>query len=95
MPIASFADRKTEDFFFKGKIAKRVGWRDVSKVAKRKLDMLNFAKELRDLKVPPSNRLEALRGDLKGYYSIRINDRWRVVFRWEKSPEDVQIMDYH
>lgn len=62
----------------------------------RKLDVLNAAHELRDLRSPPGNRLEALRGDLEGLHSIRINDQWRVVFRWHGSDaEEVRIVDYH
>jgi len=58
--------------------------------------MLDYAHELRDLKSPPGNRLEALKGDLAGFHSIRINDQWRVVFRWtENGPVDVDIRDYH
>jgi proteic killer suppression protein len=64
--------------------------------ALRKLDMLNAATRLTDLRMPPSNRLEALSGDRKGQYSIRINDQWRICFGWtEEGPEDVEIVDYH
>lgn len=62
----------------------------------RKLDMLNAAHVLDDLKAPPGNRLEALKGDLAGFHSIRINSQWRIIFRWTPSgPEDVEIIDYH
>ena len=64
-------------------------------VAARKLDMLDYAEALGDLASPPGNRLEALKGDLAGFHSIRVNDRWRVVFRWTTGPEDVDIRDYH
>ncbi len=58
--------------------------------------MLNAARELRDLRMPPGNRLEALKGDLKGMHSIRVNDQWRIVFRWERGDaHDVTIDDYH
>ena len=58
--------------------------------------MLDYAEQLTDMMSPPGNRLEALKGDLAGYYSIRINDQWRVIFRWEgASPTDVDIRDYH
>lgn len=57
--------------------------------------MLHYAKELTDLRCPPGNRLEALTKDLQGYYSIRINDQWRIVFRWDSEPLDVQVLDYH
>jgi proteic killer suppression protein len=62
----------------------------------RKLDMLNAAIELIDLRVPPGNRLEALHGDRKGFHSIRVNDQWRIVFRWTSvGPERVSLTDYH
>jgi proteic killer suppression protein len=63
--------------------------------ARRKLLYLHDADGLHDLRVPPGNRLEALKGDRKGWHSIRINDRWRVVFRWTGGAHDVQIIDYH
>jgi proteic killer suppression protein len=65
-------------------------------VARRKLVLLDAAKRLGDLKVPPGNRLEELKGDLKGYHSIRINDQWRIVFQWTaEGPKNVRIDDYH
>ena len=65
-------------------------------VARRKLDMLDYAGILRDLASPPGNRLEPLKGDLTGLHSIRINDQWRIVFRWTASgPANVDIRDYH
>ena len=68
----------------------------VAKVARRKLVQLNNAGALRDMMLPPGNRLEALKGDLAGRHSIRINDQWRIVFRWtDAGPDDVEIMDYH
>ena len=67
-----------------------------AKVARRKIVQVNNASALGDLLIPPGNRLEALRGNLTGKHSIRINDQWRIVFRWTKTgPEDVEIMDYH
>jgi len=68
---------------------------DVIVRAWRKLDMLNSAARLVDLQVPPSNNLEALKGDLKGYHSIRINQQWRVIFRWDNGAYEVEIVDYH
>lgn len=66
------------------------------RVARRNLQYLHEAADLRDLKSPPGNRLEGLKGDLKGFHSIRINDQWRVVFRWSGGNAfDVQIVDYH
>lgn len=68
----------------------------LSKVARRKLIQLNNAAALRDLAVPPGNQLEALKGNLAGKHSIRINDQWRIVFVWtEAGPENVEIVDYH
>jgi proteic killer suppression protein len=64
-------------------------------VARRKLQYLNAATRLDDLRSPPGNRLEALKGTLKGCYSIRINDQWRIVFRWLDGAGVVQIIDYH
>jgi proteic killer suppression protein len=90
---------------FKGKFAQAIlGERrtpkgfpsDLSGVARRKLVQLDAAAGLSDLLVPPGNRLEALKGDLRGYHSIRINDQWRIIFRWtEPGPEEVEIVDYH
>lgn len=68
----------------------------IAKIARRKLVMVNNADVLNDLKLPPGNRLSALKGDLKGKHSIRINDQWRIVFRWTANgPEEVEIVDYH
>lgn len=69
---------------------------DTHKAALRKLDMLNAATTLNDLRSPPGNRLEALTGDLVGLHSIRVNDQWRMVFRWQGSDaQEVQVIDYH
>jgi len=96
MPIRGFADEATETFFRIGRIRKGLAWFSVRAVAARKLDMLHYAADLNDLRVPPGNRLELLRGDLAGLHSIRINDQWRVVFRWRPGgPEEVRITDYH
>jgi len=96
MAIQFFSDKEAEEFFITGKIKKGIGWASVSHIAKRKFDMLHYAAKLDDLKAPPGNRLEALKGDLESYYSIRINDRWRIIFRWKESgPSDVSITDYH
>ena len=96
MAIRSFQDRATEEFFFTGRPAGKAGWRGVASVARRKLDALHYATDLRDMRSPPGNRLEALRGGLKGFHSIRINDQWRVVFRWAAAgAEAVRISDYH
>ncbi|MBI2605082.1 MAG: type II toxin-antitoxin system RelE/ParE family toxin [Deltaproteobacteria bacterium] len=96
MPIRSFGDTATENFFHAGRTKKGAGWASLKAIVKRKLDMVNYAAKLEDLKSPPGNRLEALVGDLKGFHSIRINDQWRVVFRWSDSgPLDVRVCDYH
>ena len=69
---------------------------DLLKVARRKLVQLNGAEALDDLAIPPGNKLEALKGDLRGKHSIRVNGQWRIVFRWtDAGPEDVEIIDYH
>jgi len=68
----------------------------IARPAKRKLEAVNTASRMEDLFVPPSNRLEKLKGDLKDFYSIRINDQWRVIFKWlDGEPCEVQIVDYH
>ena len=95
MPIRSFKDDEVEDFFIKGQKPRKKGWDSALGVVKRKLDMLDYAKELNDLRSPPANRLEALKGDLTGFYSIRINDQWRIVFGWDNGPFAVRIIDYH
>jgi proteic killer suppression protein len=95
--IQSFGDKRTEDLF-QG-ISNRETRKfpaDLIKVAVRKLDMLNAAYQLEDLRSPPGNRLEALKGDLKGFYSIRINDQWRIIFQWQNGNVlAVKIVDYH
>jgi proteic killer suppression protein len=94
--IQSFADPAVERFFREGRLSKRVRWAAVKRIATRKLDLLDYAEALSDLASPPGNRLEALKGDLKGFHSIRINDQWRVVFRWtDAGPVEVDIRDYH
>lgn len=95
--ILNFADKVTEDVYhgIDSKAARRVP-NSVWKVAIRKLDLINAAHELRDLRVPPSNRLERLKGRWSGYHSIRINDQFRIVFGWiEGNAKDVLITDYH
>jgi proteic killer suppression protein len=92
--IRSFADAETEALFRDGVVPAR--WRTFEKVAYRKLDMLDAAVRVEDLRVPPGNRLEKLRGDLSGSWSIRINDQWRIIFRFDgEGPQDVAIVDYH
>jgi proteic killer suppression protein len=92
--IRSFADKATEQLFRDGACAAR--WRSMEDVALRKLDMVDAATRLNDLRSPPGNRLEALTGDRRGQHSIRINRQWRVCFRWTSDgPEAVEIVDYH
>jgi toxin HigB-1 len=94
--IASFADGATADLFHGVDSARARRWSAIGKLARRKLDMVNAAAKLDDLKAPPGNRLEVLKGDLAGRYSIRINDQWRVVFKWKDgAAHEVKIIDYH
>lgn len=96
MAIQSFASQDVERFFRDGRTPRRAGWARISKNAARKLDMLDYAGALTDLNSPPGNRLEALEGDLRGLHSIRVNDQWRIVFRWTASgPAEVDVRDYH
>jgi len=92
--IRSFKCRETAKIWnqeYSGKIPE-----DIQRVALRKMFMIQRAKELKDLIIPPANRLEKLKGDRKNYYSIRINDQYRICFRWEDSNAyDVEIVDYH
>ena len=95
--IVSFGDAATEALYHgsAGRRTRRYP-HDVPRTALRKLDMLAAAVTLEDLRVPPGNRLEALKGDLAGEHSIRVNDRWRIVFRWSpRGPSDVRLIDYH
>jgi proteic killer suppression protein len=92
--IRSFRHREAEKVF--GRIRSSRLPSGIQQVALRKLRMLNRARILNDLRVPPANRLERLRGDRAGRHSIRINDQWRVCFRWEAGDAfDVEIVDYH
>jgi proteic killer suppression protein len=96
--IRSFLDRGTENIFDGSDTAaaRRSCPQALWSVARRKLDQLNRARELQELAVPPGNRLERLRGDRTGQHSIRINDQYRICFRWEAGYADnVQITDYH
>ena len=95
--ILDFGDRATEDIFhgINSGAARRVPV-SLRPIAARKLDMLNAAKELRDLQSPPGNRLEKLQDSLAGFHSIRINDQYRIVFRWvDGNARAVRITDYH
>ena len=95
--IASFKNADLEKFYYEGpgKRTRRIP-ADVHAIIRRKLDMLFNATDLNDLRVPPANRLKKLRGRLRGRYSIRVNDQWRIVFRWERdASHDVELTDYH
>jgi proteic killer suppression protein len=94
--IRSFARKTVEDFFLTGKMPRREGWASVASIVTRKLDMIDYANALNDLASPPGNRLEALRGDLKGFHGVRVNDQWRVIFKWTPDgPDAVDVVDYH
>jgi proteic killer suppression protein len=94
MAIQEFSDRETA-LIWAGRRSRRLP-SDMQQVARRKLRMLHSAHVLADLRIPPANRLEALSGDRAGQHSIRINDQWRVCFRWvDGNAHDVQIVDYH
>lgn len=96
--IRSFADEATQDLFNGSdtRRARRACPRELWPVARRKLDQLNRVRTLQELKVPPGNRLERLRGDRAGQYSIRLNAQYRVCFRWEDSyADEVEVTDYH
>jgi proteic killer suppression protein len=96
--IRSFADKATEDLFNgrSTKAARKALPMTLWRVAGRKLDALDQAEGIDDLRVPPGNRLEALKKDRKGQHSIRINDQYRLCFRWtDAGPEEVEVVDYH
>jgi len=96
--IRSFRDRGTRDVFDGAdtRAANRVCPKAVWRMARRKLDQINQVGDLRDLSVPPGNRLERLRGERAGQHSIRINNQYRICFRWERGhADDVEIADYH
>lgn len=92
--IKSFRDKETEKIFnryFSGKLP-----RNIQNNARKKLILLDSVTEIDDLRVPPGNRLEALKGDRKGQHSMRINDQWRICFKWKDGNSyDVEITDYH
>ena len=92
--ITGFRNRETEKLW-KGNTSRRLPI-DIQTIARRKLRMLNNAHRLEDLRIPPANRLEALKGKRKGQYSIRINDQWRICFVWtDGNANEVEIVDYH
>lgn len=97
MEIISYGNKETENFDLHGKIKKGCKWAHVEKIARRKLDILIYGQNIEDFKLPPNNKFEWLKGDLKGFASIRINDQWRIIFKITKNNtlERVEITDYH
>ncbi len=96
--INSFRNRGIEDIFngLDTRFARQICPRNLWRIVLRKLDQINRVRELRELAIPPGNRLESLRGDRAGQYSIRINDQFRICFRWEEGDAyEIEITDYH
>ncbi len=92
--IRSFGDGETEKIWAGRRSAKLPD--SIQQIARRKLRMLNNAQDLNDLRIPPANRLEKLKGNWKGYHSIRINQQWRIIFNWQRgNATNVSIIDYH
>ena len=92
--IISFTSKETEKIW-EGERIKKIPL-EIQKAGRRKLRMLNNSQDINDLKVPPSNRLEKLEGKLKDFYSIRINNQWRIIFQWDNGQaKEVKIIDYH
>lgn len=92
--IINFGNKETEKIW-NGIVSKKIP-REIQEVARRKLRMINNSIDISDLRIPPANRLEKLKGDLKEFYSIRINKQWRIIFKWENTNAfDVEIIDYH
>lgn len=92
--IKSFGNKETEKIW-NGQRSKKLP-NEIQEIARRKLRMLNNSQDIQDLRIPPSNRLEKLGGNLKDFYSIRINKQWRIIFIWENGNAfQVEIIDYH
>lgn len=92
--IISFGNKETEKIW-NGLVSKKLPG-EIQEIARRKLRMINNSIDIADLRIPPANRLEKLKGDLKEFYSIRINNQWRIIFRWENANAfEVEIIDYH
>ena len=92
--IVSFGNKETEKIWNAERIKKIPN--EIQDIARRKLRMLNNSQNIADLQVPPSNRLEKLKGSLKDFYSIRINNQWRIIFKWNTgNASEVEIIDYH
>jgi len=92
--LISFGSKETEKIWIGVHVSK---WPlEIQSIGRRKLRMINNSQNIQDLTIPPSNRLEKLKGQFKDYYSIRINDQWRIIFRWDNgNASDVEIIDYH
>ena len=96
MAIRSFGDTATADLYHGRSTARARRFPpNIVGAVLRKIDVLNAAYKLDDLRSLPGNRLEALKGDLDGYHSIRVNDQWRITFRWQDGAHDVSLVDYH
>jgi len=92
--IVSFRSKETEKIWNGERVKKIPG--EIQETGRRKLRMLNNSQNIADLKTPPSNKLEKLKGSLKDFYSIRINDQWRIIFKWNNgNASEVEILDYH
>ena len=92
--IVTFGDKETEKVW-NGFVSKKFP-REIQEIARRKLRMINNSFDIMDLRIPPSNRLEKLKGDFKEFYSIRVNAQWRIVFKWDNgNANEIEIMDYH
>ena len=92
--IVSFGDKTTQKIW-DGELVKGFAT-NIQETTRRKLRMLNNSVDIKDLMIPPSNRLEKLKGNLKDFHSIRLNNQWRIIFRWDKGNAfDVQLIDYH
>ena len=92
--IVSYGDKETK-LIWEGSFSKKLPL-DIQQIARRKLRMINNSYNINDLRIPPANRLEKLEGKLKGLYSIRINEKWRIIFEWNSSNAyEVKITDYH
>lgn len=92
--IINFGNKETEKIW-NGVVSKKLPT-EIQEVARRKLRMINNSIDITDLRIPPANRLEKLKGDLSEFYSIRINNQWRIIFKWEnRNAFEVEIIDYH
>ena len=96
MEIKTFGNKETEKFVKTGSLKKGCKWRSLANIAQRKIDMIIFADSIDDLRIPPNNRLEKLTHSLSGFWSIRINDQFRVIFKCERNKIfGIKITDYH